>query len=47
MRRTVLIILSVPVFLTGLAFSQAHLPKTPLREVTEEYYGTKVTDPYR
>jgi prolyl oligopeptidase len=47
MRRTVLIILSVPVFLTGLAFSQAHLPKTPLREVTEDYFGTKVTDPYR
>jgi len=47
MRRTVLIILSVPVFLTGLAFSQAHLPKTPVREVTEDYFGTKVTDPYR
>ena len=47
MRRTVLIILSVPVFLTGLAFSQAHLPKTPVREVIEDYFGTKVTDPYR
>jgi prolyl oligopeptidase len=30
-----------------LAFSQTKLPKTPVREVTDDYFGTKVTDPYR
>jgi prolyl oligopeptidase len=47
MRRTILVILTATFFLTGLAFSQATLPKTPVREVTEDYFGTKVTDPYR
>jgi prolyl oligopeptidase len=47
MRRTTLAILTATLFLTGLAFSQATLPKTPVREVTEDYFGTKVTDPYR
>jgi prolyl oligopeptidase len=27
--------------------AQLQLPKTPLREITEEYFGTKVVDPYR
>ena len=47
MRRTTLAILAATLFLTGLAFSQAALPKTPVREVTDDYFGTKVTDPYR
>ncbi len=47
MRRTTLAILAAALFLTGFAFSQARLPKTPVREVTEDYFGTKVTDPYR
>ncbi|HEY8671395.1 MAG TPA: hypothetical protein VIL63_11185, partial [Terriglobales bacterium] len=29
------------------AFSQAKLPATPVRDVTEDFFGTKVTDPYR
>jgi prolyl oligopeptidase len=29
------------------AFGQAKLPKTPTREVSDDYFGTKVTDPYR
>jgi prolyl oligopeptidase len=29
------------------ATAQIALPKTPIREVTEDYFGTKVTDPYR
>jgi prolyl oligopeptidase len=46
----------MPRFLTSLvlvaffatpSFSQAKLPQTPVREVTEEYFGTKITDPYR
>ena len=47
MRRIILAILAVAFSLTGFAFSQARLPKTPVREVTEDYFGTKVTDPYR
>jgi prolyl oligopeptidase len=27
--------------------AQVQLPKTPVREVTDEYFGTKVVDPYR
>ncbi len=30
-----------------VAFSQAKLPATPVRDVTEDFFGTKVTDPYR
>ncbi len=33
--------------LAASAFSQAKLPQTPVREVTDEYFGTKITDPYR
>jgi prolyl oligopeptidase len=47
MRRTIPAILAATLFLTTLAFSQVQLPKTPVREVTEDYFGTKVTDPYR
>jgi prolyl oligopeptidase len=47
MRRAILAILAVTLFLTGFAFSQTQLPKTPVREVTDDYFGTKVTDPYR
>jgi prolyl oligopeptidase len=31
----------------GLAHSQVKLPSTPVREVTEDFFGTKVSDPYR
>lgn len=30
-----------------IALSQVKLPKTPVREVREDFFGTKVTDPYR
>src|SRR5277367_3007081 len=32
---------------SSAAFSQSKLPNTPVREVTEEYFGTTVSDPYR
>jgi prolyl oligopeptidase len=47
MRRITLAILATTLFLAGFAVSQARLPKTPVRDVTEDYFGTKVTDPYR
>jgi len=47
MRRLILACLFVALFVPALALSQAKLPKTPVREVTEDYFGTKVTDPYR
>src|SRR5579863_5334005 len=47
MQRNTLAIASATLLLAGLAFSQARLPKTPVREVTEDYFGTKVSDPYR
>jgi prolyl oligopeptidase len=47
MRRTTLAFLAATLLLTGFVFAQARLPKTPVREVTEDYFGTKVTDPYR
>ena len=30
-----------------LAVAQAKLPATPVHDVTEDYFGVKVTDPYR
>src|SRR6266567_1784462 len=39
--------LVLAVFLSACAFCQAKLPQTPVREVTDEYFGTKITDPYR
>ena len=47
MRRLTLAFLAVAIFVPGLALSQIKLPKTPVREVAEDYFGTKVTDPYR
>jgi len=47
MRRLTLAFLAVAIFVPGLALSQVKLPKTPVREVAEDYFGTKVTDPYR
>src|SRR6266700_210307 len=45
--RRLLAFLSFTLFVTGISFSQAKLPQTPVREVSEEYFGTKITDPYR
>ncbi|MBV9624327.1 MAG: S9 family peptidase [Acidobacteria bacterium] len=33
--------------LFSCAMAQVALPKTPVRNVTEDYFGTKVSDPYR
>ncbi len=46
MRRTA-VFLALFMAVTGLAFSQTKLPNTPVRAVTEQYFGTQVTDPYR
>jgi len=45
--RPLLAVLVGVLFVPAITFSQAKLPQTPVREVTEEYFGTKVTDPYR
>ncbi|HSY59722.1 MAG TPA: hypothetical protein VK795_09185, partial [Terriglobales bacterium] len=47
MYRSILMLLSLIVFIPLFAFAQAQLPKTPVREVTDDYFGTKVVDPYR
>lgn len=47
MQRLSLAFFAVMVFMPGLAFGQVKLPKTPVREVTEEYFKNRITDPYR
>jgi prolyl oligopeptidase len=47
MRRLVKFLLVLAVIGSDLAVAQSKLPDTPVREVTEDYFGTKVTDPYR
>ena len=44
MQRTLQLLL---IFTSVSLAAQVQLPKTPIREVTEEYFGTKVVDPYR
>lgn len=46
MRRPILFI-GLTLLLVGAALAQVRLPQTPVRNVTEDYFGTKVTDPYR
>jgi prolyl oligopeptidase len=47
MRRLIPTMLSAVLFLPLLTAAQSKLPKTPVRDVTEEYFGVKVVDPYR
>jgi prolyl oligopeptidase len=47
MRRLTLACLTLTLLFSATVFGQVKLPKTPVREVTEDYFGTKVTDPYR
>src|SRR5438270_824309 len=47
MRRLTLTCLTLTLLFSVTVFGQVKLPKTPVREVTEDYFGTKVTDPYR
>ena len=42
-RTSLLVLVLVPLW----ASAQSELPKTPAREVTDEYFGVKVVDPYR
>jgi prolyl oligopeptidase len=47
MRRLTLASLTLTLLLSANVFAQVKLPNTPVRAVTEDYFGTKVTDPYR
>ena len=47
MRRLMKCLLVLAVLGSDLAFAQSKLPNTPVREVTDDYFGAKVTDPYR
>ncbi len=47
MRRLMKCLLILAVLGSDLAFAQSKLPNTPVREVTDDYFGTTVTDPYR
>ena len=46
MRSQILLVVSLTLW-SAIAPGQAKLPNTPRREVTETYFGTAVTDPYR
>jgi prolyl oligopeptidase len=41
------LVLVCAAFGAAFAVAQSKLPETPVRAVTEEYFGTTVTDPYR
>jgi prolyl oligopeptidase len=45
--RSFSLVLMGALLISVVAFSQAKLPATPVRDVTEDFFGTKVTDPYR
>jgi prolyl oligopeptidase len=47
MRRLMELLLVLAVIGSALAAAQSKLPNAPVREVTDDYFGTKVTDPYR
>jgi prolyl oligopeptidase len=47
MRRPIELLFVLAVIGCNFAIAQSGLPGTPEREVTEDYFGTKVTDPYR
>lgn len=47
MRRFICIALPVLVLTPLMAVAQSELPETPVRPVTDEYFGVKVVDPYR
>jgi prolyl oligopeptidase len=47
MRRLIRIALPVLALIPLFALAQSELPKTPVREVTDTYFGVKVIDPYR
>ncbi len=47
MLRSILMFVAFIAVVPLFTFAQAQLPKTPVRDVTDEYFGTKVVDPYR
>ena len=47
MRRLTEFLFVLAVIGSDLAVAQSKLPNAPVREVTDDYFGTKVTDPYR
>jgi len=47
MRPRMKLVLVSAAFSAAFAVAQSKLPETPVRAVTEEYFGTTVTDPYR
>lgn len=47
MRKTIGLVAAVVLGCTGMAVGQVKPPDTPVRDVTETYFKTKVTDPYR
>ena len=47
MRRLIEFMFVLTVIGSDLAVAQSKLPNTPVREVTDDYFGTKVSDPYR
>ena len=47
MRRRIGLMFALLLLLPVLTAAQSQLPNTPVRPVTEDYFGTKVVDPYR
>ena len=47
MRRQIGLALALLLLIPAVATAQSQLPNTPVRPVTEDYFGTKVVDPYR
>jgi len=47
MRRQIGPALALLLLIPAVATAQSQLPNTPVRPVTEDYFGTKVVDPYR
>ena len=47
MRRPIELLFVLAVIGCNFAIAQSGLPDTPVREVTDDYFGTKVRDPYR
>jgi prolyl oligopeptidase len=47
MRRRIGFVLALLLLIPALATAQSRLPATPVRAVIDDYFGTKVVDPYR
>jgi prolyl oligopeptidase len=47
MRRLIAIVLPLLLLIPAVVSAQSALPQTPVRAVIDDYFGTKVADPYR